>query len=451
MKSLEKNNEIKNSNSIGVRKAMVKTATSILLLLITVTLQAQTTTTSTSKSSTTSSATHSDSDADNSSYSYSHSSNENNKNVSVSISNSEDSYSFKAKFPSENHQEIKAILTQEMSSKNHTTSKGKDYWNLDSNDDEVYKVSLSSTKLSMYLDKEIASSSLAEKMEALGITIRTVIVGEQNEARRDAERLQREADRLGRDAERMQREADRIQREAQRQAATTSNSYRDDALRIAEEARRLADEASGLNIEAAHKGSINSVVKQLLGDAKTTYKETTKNSFNWTWPNAQKELLVAFKKDNLIDTEHAIVFVKDKTGMHVNGKHVSKSQTSKYHDILAKQDISSTNYFTFYKTNQHIVLVNDNANLNGFIDALVSKNILVSASKKIKLELNGSNAYLNGNEVSTETLSTLNTLLLQNKIIPAPGKIFEIMKPGNYKLGYALDKNSHLGTWQMRN
>ncbi|MBQ0786509.1 MAG: hypothetical protein KBT69_03350 [Oceanihabitans sp.] len=450
MTILEKNNEIKNTYSIGVPKAATKIATCLMLLLITTVIQGQTTTTSSSKSSTTSS-THSDSDADNSSYSYSHSSNDKNNNVSVSISNSDDSYSFKAKFPSEKHQEIKAILTLEMSSKNHTPSKGKDTWNSDSNEEEVYKVSLSSTKLSMYLDKEIASSSLAEKMETLGITIRTVIVGEQNEIKRDAERLQREADRLGRDAERMQREADRIQHEAQKQAATTSRQYRDDALRIAEEARRLADEASGLNIEAAHKGSINAVVKQLLEDAKTTYKETTKNSFNWTWPDAQKELLLAFKKDDFIDTENAIVFVKDKTGMHVNGKHISKSQVSKYHGILAKHGISSTHYFTFYKTDQHIVLVNDNANLNGFIDALVSKKIIASTSEKVKLEWNGDTAYLNGNEISTDTLSTLNTVLLQNKIIPAPGKIFEIMKPGNYKLGYSLGKNSHLGTWQMRN
>ncbi|AUC82789.1 hypothetical protein [Lacinutrix sp. Bg11-31] len=192
-----------------------------------------------------------------------------------------------------------------MNSKNYTLSKGKDTWSSDSNGEEVYKVSLSNKKLTMHLDKDIASSTLAKKFETLGSTIRIVIVGEQNETRRDAERLQREADRLRRDAERMQSEADRIQREAQRQAASTSNQYRDDAIRI-------AYEASGLNLEAAHKGAVSSIVKQLLADSKTAYNNTTKSGFNWTWPKAQNQLLDAFKKDNLIHTKNDVVFIKKK-------------------------------------------------------------------------------------------------------------------------------------------
>ncbi|AUC82790.1 hypothetical protein [Lacinutrix sp. Bg11-31] len=137
--------------------------------------------------------------------------------------------------------------------------------------------------------------------------------------------------------------------------------------------------------------------------------------------------------------------------MHVNGKHLSRTQATKYNGILVKHDISSSHYFTFYKTDSHIVLINDNANLKGFINTAVSKNILDSANKKVKLELNGNTAYINGTQVSTVLLGKLNTVLLQNKIIPTPGKVFEIIKLGNYKLGYSVGPKTHLGTWQMGN
>jgi len=393
------------------------------------------------------------SDETSSSYSYSISTSEDdgqNKgtNVSVSISNSEDSYTFRSKFPSDKLKEIRHVLTKEMSSKNHTVYKGRDSWNSDSNGEEVYKVSLSNGKLSMYLDKDIASASLIEKFETLGVTIRTVIVGKENEERREAERLQREADRIRRDAERMQREADRIQREAKRHASSASNQYKNEAKRIADEARRLAAEARDLNHVAGHNGTIGSVVRKLLGDSKTTYSENTKSVYNWTWPDAQNDLLAAFKKDDFINTENDVVFIKDRTGIHVNGKHLSKNQVAKYNGILEKNKISKAHYFTFYKTNGHIVLVNDNADMEGFMDDADAEN-LIDKNKKVKLQINGVTAYKNGIKVSTTDLSKLNNILIQNNIIPAPGKIFEIMKRGNYKLGYALSKSSHLGTWQM--
>lgn len=368
--------------------------------------------------------------------------------VSVSISNSDDSYSLNAKFPSNKQKEIKDVLMKELNSNNMTTSNNRYLWKSTSGKDEVYNVSLNDKRLSMYLDKEIASSSLEEKFENLGATIRTVIVGKQNEVRREAERIQREADRIKRDADRMQKEAKRMQREADRHAANISRQYKDDAKRIADEARRLAEEASGLNVEAAHKGAVKSVVRQLLGDSKTIYNETTKSGFNWTWPDAQKELLSAFKNDNLINTENDVVFIKDETGIHVNGKHLSKNEVAKYNTILAKNKISKTTYFTFYKTYKHIVIVDDRPNLEGFINDAMSKSILDSSSKEIKLALNGNTAYKNGNQLSTNSLSALNSILLKNKIIPAPGKHFEIIKKGT-KVGYSIGEKRHLGTWQM--
>ena len=114
--------------------------------------------------------------------------------------------------------------------------------------------------------------------------------------------------------------------------------------------------------------------------------------------------------------------------------------------------MSKSHYFTFYKTNNHVVLIDDNCKLTNFIDDVISKKILISPDKKVKLTLNGNSSYINGNEISEKKLKQLNTILLRNHIIPAPGKIFEIMKPGNYKLGYSLSNGSrHLGSWYLKN
>ena len=428
----------------------IKVITSIIVLFISISIQAQTSSTSTSTTSS-----HSDSDDEPSSYSYSHSLSSNDGNtktkVSFSVSSSNDTYSLIAKIPSDLYQEVKEVLLKEMSDKNHLISNGRDSWTSESNGEEVYKVSLSSKKLTMFLDKESASNRLVEKFEALGKTLRTVVVGEQNEERREAERMQREADWLLRDAERMQREADRMQREAERHNTASAERYKDDARRIADEAKRMADEASDLNLEATHKGAISSIVRQLLADSKTAYNETTKSAYNWIWPLAQKELLIAFTADKSIDTDSDIVLIKDQTGIHINGKHLSKNQAKKYNSILAKHEISKTHYFTFYKSNNHIVLVNNNANLKNFLEDVVSKNLIKSDRKKVKLEMNGNSAYINDNKLSENELSQLNTILMQNNIIPAPGKIFEIIKSKNYKLGYSVDGRTHLGTWVMRN
>ncbi len=428
-------------------KTIIKIKLGIIALLSTISLNAQTPP-NPPKTPSVHISEHSDSSTNNSSYSYSHSDSDNKKsNVSVSVNNSENSYSLRAKFPEEKYNEIKEVLINEMNKKNHSVLKGKDIWSSDSNGEEVYEVSLSKKKLSMYLDKDIASSSLAEKFKNLGITIRTVIVGKENEARREAARLQREADKLRRDSERMQREAQRIEREAQR--VKTSERYRNDARRFSDEAKRLADEASRLNTRASHKGGISSYIRMLLQDVKTQINESLVN--NWNWSTIQKEILNNLENDNLVDSKNDVVFIKDETGFYINGEQLSKNMASKYNSILTKNKVSSTNYFTFYKRNQNIVLVNNNANIDGFLRDLVSNKIIESDRKKVKLELNGTSFYKNNSKISSSQSNTLNSLLLKNNIIPAPGKIFEIIKPDNYKLGYSIGGRTHIGTWSMKN
>lgn len=429
-------------------KTIIKIKLGLIVLISTISLNAQTPP-NPPKTPSVHISEHSDSNTNNSSYSYSHSDSDNKKsNVSVSINNSKDSYSLRAKFPEEKYKEIKEVLINEMNKKNHSALKGKDIWSSDSNGEEVYEVSLSKKKLSMYLDKDIASNSLAEKFKNLGMTIRTVIVGKENEARREAARLQREADKLRRDSERMQREAQRIEREAQR--VKTSERYRNDARRFSDEAKRMAQKASRLNTRAGHKGGISSYIIELLGDSKTQFNESQNNS-NWTWSTIQKELLNNLKNDELVDSKNDIIFIKDETGFYINGEQLSKNLVTKYNSILTKNKISDTNYFTFYRKNQNIVLVNNNANIEGFLKDLVSNKIIESDNKKVKLELNGTSFYKNNSEIPASKSETLNSILLKNNIIPAPGKIFEIIKPDNYKLGYSIGEKSHIGTWKMKN
>lgn len=432
-------------------KTIANILASLILLLISTIVQAQTVTTN--KSSTTTSV-HSDSDDGNSSYSYSVSnnkSNNQNSNVSVSISNSNDSYSFRARFSQAKNKEIKAILSKEMSSKNHTTSKNKDYWESKSNGEEVYKISLSRGKLSMHLDKDIASNSLAKKFEALGLTVRAVIVGEQNQTRRDAERLQREADRLRRDAERMQHEADRIQREAQQQAASNANQYRDDAIRIAEKAKLMANEASKLETEASHKGGVSIIIKNLLKEDKTYLSNTAKSNYNWSWPDIEKDIISMLEKNELITSVSDINFNYDTTGMYVNGTKLSTRQANAMLALFNKYKVFNKYGFSFYKNKDHIVLINERPYIENFINDAVNNGLLSSKNDKVKLNINGGSIYKNGVKLETNQLSTFNTLLVKNHIMPAPGKIFEIIKPGNYKVGYTFNGKSHLGTWQVDN
>lgn len=419
-----------------------------MVFLIATSLQAQTHTSTTSKS-TSSISIHSDSDDNNTSYSYSNSSKQD-RNVSVSISNSDDSYTMRAQYPTNKYQEIKDVLVKEMNSKNHTTSNGKDLWNSTSNGDEVYEIVLKEDKLTIDLDKEIASSSLAEKFKTLGLTIRTIIVGKANESRREAERLQRDADRLRRDAERMQREAERMQREAEKQSQSISKNYRRDAKKIADEARKLASQALELNTTASHKGGISGDIRMLLGDSKTAYNANTKSSFNWTWPDAQRDIIDALKRENLIYTENDISFTYDESGMYANGIKLNTSQINTFNTIFYKHNMFKKYGFSFYASYNHIVLIDDGVALKDCIEALVSEAFISSKNEKVTFQINGHTAYKNGVQLSSTQLQKLNTLLLKNNIIPAPGKVIEIVKPDNFKLGYSIGKRKHLGTYYLK-
>lgn len=363
-----------------------------------------------------------------------------NTNISVSISNSNDSYSLRARFPSEKYTDVLTVLMDNLNAKNLTESNGKQKWMLNSNDDEVYDVSLSKTRLTLELDKQVASSELIEKFDELGDTLRMVISGNNN-SKAEAERLLREADRMRRDAERMQREAERLQSTAAK-----------DAENIGDEAQRLADKANHLGVEASHRGGVSDLVKTLLDNEKTNLKleDTTKN--NWLWPSAQKDIIAALKKDGLITLEDEINFIYDDTGMYVNGTELNSKQINRYSTIFYEHHIFKNYGFSFYKSGNNIVVICDKPNIDNLINELVGERFLSSKNEFAEFNINGESVYKNGTKLSIKDLNTINTLLQENNIVPAPGKILKILKDGKgYSLGYNINGKVHFGTYHIAN
>ena len=366
-------------------------------------------------------------------------------NVSIAISNTNRSYKFKAKFPSKRYTDLLSILKNELESKKMVKSGNSYTWISNADDNEVYNVEFTSKKLTIFLDKNVASATLIHKFEALGKTLKTAITGN-SDTKREAEELQREADKLLRDAERMQREATRIQQEAKRIEQANLKSYQEDAMHIAEEAKRLAEKAANISTEASHKGAISAPLKTLLNSDKTFLSSTTQNANNYTWPTAQKELVSALLSDRIITSKDDIACNADHSGVYINGTKLNNHQIAKYKNILAKYNITKNNTFSFYKTNSNIVVLNANASLTNFLKNLKEKGYISSLKEKFLLEINGTNIKKNGKAISTKDLAIYNTLLLKNNIIPAPGKIIEITENA-YKVGYTLSNKAHLGTW----
>jgi len=386
------------------------------------------------------------------------------ENIAISISNSSDEYRFKGNFPAKANPELLSYLMETMGSKNLTRKGGRTEWIANTNGDEVYKISLGSGRLLMEVDKEIASNTLVEKFVAMGMEARTIITGEdaQDEERK---RLEREADRLRRDAQRMQREAerlerqaksdyDRVARDAKRASEDAERIARDisrtskDAERVKREAERVLKDAERLGHMTAAKGGMDSSVKEVLRKANTYYDASTAQNVNgWVWPAFQQALLLSLEEEQLIKNDSKVVFVKDETGMYVNGEKLNDAERSLYNGLLRKHGLAKMDYFTFYKQNDHIMVINSNAEILEFFDDLKEMGEISSVKKAVKIEINGDSVMLDGTSLSTAKVKMINNLLTKHNIIPVPGKTIELMKKGSYKLGYSIGKRTHIGTW----
>jgi hypothetical protein len=356
--------------------------------------------------------------------------------TSVSISDSDDSYSFRAKFSSQRFNDVKELLENEMNKKNYSFEKGKHQWKLETNNQEIYEVSLSKTRLNMFLDKDLASDNLAEKFKNLGLTLRSVISGK--DPNEDAiERQKREADKLTRDAQRMLREAERLNKLSE-----------NDAKAIADYAKHLADKAKNESAELHHLGGVTELVETLLNDDKTAVNYNIVTQSSWRFYQLQKELVKLLKTLQLIGSENEFNLVKDDTGMYASGKRLTTIQETRIKRLFNEHKMLNTNDFSFYKKGNHIVVINSDANIKGFLRAAKDKGLITSTTKPVKLVINGYSAFKDGQKFSKDQLDTLNKLLTNHNIIPAPGKTLEVMKNG-YKLGYTVNDKMHYGTWEM--
>ena len=149
----------------------------------------------------------------------------------------------------------------------------------------------------------------------------------------------------------------------------------------------------------------------MLSNNKTSYHDKVRNTNNWTWPNVQKEILSLLKNERLIHTKNDVSFTYDHSGMYANGKKLNSSQISKFNTVFYKHNIFKGHEFSFYKSQNHIVIVDDNINMEGIIKDMISKKHIASSKEKVLFEINGNTVFKNGKQVSDTDLISINTLL----------------------------------------
>lgn len=379
------------------------------------------------------------------------------ENIAISISNNDSEYSLKANFPRVAGPKLLTYFMEKMGSKNLSRKGDRTNWIANGNGDEVYKISLREERLTMQIDKEVASSDLVEKFAAMGSDVRTIITGESAE-KEEVKRLEREADRLRRDAERMQREAQRLDRQAKRsleqqernkdRIARDMDRVQKDAQRLQREAKRMQDQAERAGRLSASSGGMDTSVREVLRKGNTFYDATkAQNIHGWTWPAFQQALILSLKEDQLVGEDNELVFVRDQTGVYVNGNKLNSTQEAVYKQLFRKHGLAGAGYFTFYKLYDHIAVINANAQILDFFDALKAQGIIDSVKEPVKLAIHGDSVSLDGTVLSTEKVKVINKLLSAHNIIPVPGKEIQLLKKGSYKLGYSIGDRTHIGTW----
>ncbi|MEE9361765.1 MAG: hypothetical protein V3U92_04130 [Cellulophaga sp.] len=370
-------------------------------------------------------------------------------NVSISVSNSDRAYTLKARCSSSKMKEVKTFLLKEMGRNNLTTTGGQYNWEANSNKNRVYDISVSNKRLTMFIDKEVASTSLVRKFEDMGLIIRSIISGDndQGNTQREADQMQREADRMQRDADRMKKEATRMQRAADKD---NSKNYEEDAIRFEAAAKRMEEDAKQMEEEAKHNGGVPNIVKLLLDAPKTNYaNKFVGANTNWVWPSFQKAVISKLIKDGFIKNERNINFTKDHTGMYINGEKLTIYQEKRYNQLFNEHRVFDGRDFSFHKKGTHIIVISGPIKVERFFENLKDEGYITSLAEKFKLEINGDTIVHNGVALSKEKVAIYNGLLQKNGIIPAPGKIIEIIKKDNYQVGYNLKGRGLLGTFVM--
>ena len=368
-----------------------------------------------------------------------------NESTSISISHTDEDYKLRARFPNNREAKLKTLIQNSLGDKNLDIRKGYSKW---SNDKKVYEIKLTETTLRIWLDLTVASPDLVKKFEALGNDAKTIISGSTANAEKD--RMQREAERMRREADRMQQEAKRLEEQVVRDAKRIERDAKRierDAKRIEVEAKRLDIEAKRVEEEARHKGGVSTYVKRLLADEKTIYTATSGTNLNWIWPEVQENLLKSLLSDNLIVSTSEVTFTLEKDRMYANGVELSETQNRKYSAMFRKAGIQTNADFSFYKKDNHIVVIGLNAKIKKVFNDLYKKGLITSKNEPVKLLIDGNSVTQNGKKLSSADVAAYNAILRDNAVIPAPGKYIEMTKTGSYRLGYSLGNKGHIGTW----
>lgn len=144
------------------------------------------------------------------------------ENMYFSTSDSDDTYKVKASFPERKTTKIRAYLNEELGKENKKVSGSKELWKVEYNGDMGYEVKVDDGSLRIFVDKELVSSSMFNKLKILTKNIKSYTSGKQDKEReeekskREEERLDREAEALIREANEKIRDAERLKRKAQR-------------------------------------------------------------------------------------------------------------------------------------------------------------------------------------------------------------------------------------------
>ena len=366
-------------------------------------------------------------------YNYERSSTDNQSNSSISISSSDDTYQLKAYYPTSKIAEVKSLLIKEMGKNNLELKDGTYQWMVKSGQKQVYKILLNHQNLNMTIDKTIASPSLIDKFEDIGLLIKSIITDDKDG---HADQLQRDADQLRADAKRMEREADRL-----------LNIAHEDSKRLEVEAKILREKAKKIELTAGQQGGVSTIVKKLLKEDRTIISnQSNVNNLGWTWPKVQVNLISYLTTSELINSNETISLVKETAGIYLNGEKIETKHLEKINQILNFGNFGTAE-FQFYKDENHIVIINQSSDIIGFFKVLKSSGHLFSLNTKTHLEINGYNVIKNGIELDEKETKVYNSLLELHGILPAPGKIIELSSKGNYKLGYSINDKAHIGTW----
>ncbi|RMB57637.1 hypothetical protein EAX61_11025 [Dokdonia sinensis] len=356
-------------------------------------------------------------------------------NTSFSVSNSNNEYRVKSRYPDNRYPAVKDFLMAEMGTK-HMQANGKSIaWSLEGDDDTVYEIELSESKLNIELDKTIASPDMIAKFEDMGNILRTLISG--GNERQEIQRLERDADRARRDAERMQREAERLRAMSVR-----------DAERLSREASLLEREAEKLSRVSKRSGGIDGYVRDVLREPSTKYDMNTSSNNGWKWPAMQNALITELVKNGLVSEGEDIVFVKEDNGIYVNGEKMGPAMWSKYNNLFRKYDFGRIGDISFYKQGNHIVVLDGPDDLEDLLEELEDEGLIEITKSKFVIQINGTSVVENGKKLSEAETKRWNTVLHKEGVIPAPGKTI-VMDKNSFSLGYSFDKST-LGIWMSR-